>query len=72
MTTRTTTTTPTTTPPVTRCSGSVYLMTDCIIFAGLFAAFAVLRGEVAGGPSGKELFELNYVRSRPSCCCSRA
>ncbi|MDF3836922.1 cytochrome o ubiquinol oxidase subunit III [Cupriavidus basilensis] len=39
----------------------VYLMSDCIIFAGLFAAFAVLRGEVAGGPSGRELFELNYV-----------
>jgi len=39
----------------------IYLMSDCIIFACLFAAFAVLRGEVAGGPSGKELFELNYV-----------
>ena len=39
----------------------IYLMSDCIIFAGLFAAFAVLRGEVAGGPSAKELFELNYV-----------
>ena len=39
----------------------VYLMSDCILFACLFAAFAVLRGEVAGGPSGKELFELDYV-----------
>ncbi|CAG2143157.1 Cytochrome bo(3) ubiquinol oxidase subunit 3 [Cupriavidus yeoncheonensis] len=39
----------------------LYLMSDCILFACLFAAFAVLRGEVAGGPSGKELFELNYV-----------
>ncbi len=39
----------------------IYLMSDCIIFAGLFAAFAVLRGELAGGPSAKELFELNYV-----------
>jgi cytochrome o ubiquinol oxidase subunit 3 len=36
-------------------------MSDCILFACLFAAFAVLRGEVAGGPSGKEIFELNYV-----------
>lgn len=39
----------------------LYLMSDCILFACLFAAFAVLRGEVAGGPTGKELFELNYV-----------
>jgi cytochrome o ubiquinol oxidase subunit 3 len=39
----------------------VYLMTDCILFAGLFAAFAVLRDATAGGPSGKELFELNFV-----------
>lgn len=34
-----------------------YLMTDCILFASLFATFAVLRGAVAGGPSGKEIFE---------------
>lgn len=39
----------------------IYLMSDCIIFACLFAAFAVLRGEVAGGPTGKELFDLSYV-----------
>ncbi len=39
----------------------IYLMSDCIIFAGLFAAFAVLRNEVAGGPSAKELFDLSYV-----------
>ncbi|MGO4765076.1 cytochrome o ubiquinol oxidase subunit III [Cupriavidus sp. 2KB_3] len=39
----------------------LYLMSDCILFACLFAAYAVLRGEVAGGPSGKELFELNFV-----------
>ena len=39
----------------------LYLMSDCILFACLFVAFAVLRGEVAGGPSGKEIFELNYV-----------
>ncbi|GAA0841079.1 MAG: cytochrome o ubiquinol oxidase subunit III [Cupriavidus sp.] len=39
----------------------LYLMSDCILFACLFAAFAVLRGEVAGGPTAKEIFELNYV-----------
>lgn len=39
----------------------VYLMTDCILFASLFAVFAVLRTATAGGPSGAELFDLNFV-----------
>ncbi|WP_068469235.1 cytochrome o ubiquinol oxidase subunit III [Candidatus Protochlamydia phocaeensis] len=36
----------------------IYLMTDLIIFAVLFAAFAVLRNSNFGGPSGRELFHL--------------
>ena len=39
----------------------VYLMTDCILFACLFATYAVLRPNYAGGPTGKELFDLRYV-----------
>ncbi|UFH48732.1 cytochrome o ubiquinol oxidase subunit III [Pseudomonas sp. KNUC1026] len=39
----------------------IYLMTDCILFSCLFAAYAVLAGNVAGGPSGHEIFELDYV-----------
>ncbi|MDB6052025.1 MAG: cyoC 1 [Pseudomonas sp.] len=39
----------------------VYLMTDCILFATLFAGYAVLRDSVAGGPTGSEFFELPYV-----------
>ncbi len=39
----------------------VYLMTDCILFAALFATYAVLRNATNGGASGKELFELPYV-----------
>ena len=39
----------------------VYLMSDCIIFACLFATFAVLSNAVADGPSGKELFDLSFV-----------
>ncbi len=39
----------------------VYLMTDLISFAGLFAAFAVLRGNTFGGPSGRELFDMPMV-----------
>lgn len=39
----------------------VYLMSDVIIFATLFATFAVLRDGVYGGESGKELFSMPYV-----------
>lgn len=39
----------------------VYLMTDCVLFASLFATFAVLRGNTFGGPSGADLFDLNFV-----------
>jgi cytochrome o ubiquinol oxidase subunit III len=39
----------------------VYLMTDCILFATLFATFAVLRNNTFGGPGGQELFELPFV-----------
>lgn len=39
----------------------VYLMTDLIMFATLFAAYAVLRGNTFGGPSGRELFSLPFV-----------
>lgn len=39
----------------------IYLMTDCILFATLFATFAVLRSATAGGPTGAELFDLPFV-----------
>jgi cytochrome o ubiquinol oxidase subunit 3 len=39
----------------------VYLMTDCILFATLFATYAVLHPNIAGGPSSKEIFSLPYV-----------
>jgi cytochrome o ubiquinol oxidase subunit 3 len=39
----------------------VYLMTDCVLFASLFAVYAVLHGNTFGGPSGHELFKLPYV-----------
>lgn len=39
----------------------VYLMTDCVLFATLFATFIVMRGNTAGGPAGNELFSLPYV-----------
>ena len=39
----------------------MYLMSDLIIFAILFATFAVIRDNVAGGPGAKQLFDLPYV-----------
>jgi cytochrome o ubiquinol oxidase subunit III len=39
----------------------IYLMSDLIIFATLFATFAVLGQNYAGGPTGKELFDLPYL-----------
>ncbi|CAJ0709282.1 MULTISPECIES: cytochrome o ubiquinol oxidase subunit III [Ralstonia] len=39
----------------------LYLMSDCLIFACLFAAYGVLGREYAGGPTGAELFELPLV-----------
>lgn len=39
----------------------VYLMTDIVLFATLFATYAVLRESTFGGPSGKELFDMPFV-----------
>lgn len=39
----------------------VYLMTDCVLFASLFATFIVLQPGTNGGPSGKEIFSLPFV-----------
>ena len=39
----------------------MYLMSDCLIFACLFACYAVLGRNYAGGPTGAELFDLPLV-----------
>jgi len=39
----------------------LYLMSDLIIFATLFATYVVLGQSYAGGPTGKDLFDLRYV-----------
>jgi cytochrome o ubiquinol oxidase subunit 3 len=39
----------------------LYLMSDCLIFACLFAVYGVLGRNYAGGPTGAELFELPTV-----------
>ncbi len=39
----------------------IYLMSDCLIFAVLFATYGVLGGNYAAGPSPRDLFELPLV-----------
>ena len=39
----------------------IYLMSDCLIFACLFAVYGVLGRSYAGGPTGAELFDLKLV-----------
>jgi cytochrome o ubiquinol oxidase subunit 3 len=39
----------------------IYLMSDCLIFAMLFAAYALFGTSYAGGPKPSELFELPLV-----------
>nr|WP_085961340.1 cytochrome o ubiquinol oxidase subunit III [Cupriavidus basilensis] len=39
----------------------LYLMSDCLVFASLFAVYGVVGRRYAGGPTGAELFELPLV-----------
>jgi cytochrome o ubiquinol oxidase subunit 3 len=39
----------------------LYIMTDCILFATLFATYAVLHNNTFGGPSARDLFSLSFV-----------
>ncbi|MEW6707206.1 MAG: cytochrome o ubiquinol oxidase subunit III [Pseudomonadota bacterium] len=39
----------------------LYLMSDCLVFAVLFAVYAVLGRSYAAGPSGADLFDLPLV-----------
>ena len=39
----------------------LYLMSDCLVFAVLFATYAVLGRNYAAGPSGADLFDLPLV-----------
>jgi cytochrome o ubiquinol oxidase subunit 3 len=39
----------------------IFILSDIILFSALFATFAVLLGQTAGGPSGHDLFDLRNV-----------
>ena len=45
----------------------LFLLSDIVIFAALFAAYAVLSGESAGGPTGADLFDKKHVLIETAC-----
>jgi cytochrome o ubiquinol oxidase subunit 3 len=45
----------------------IFLLSDIIMFSGFFATYAVLVENTAGGPTGRELFNLDNVGIETSC-----
>jgi cytochrome o ubiquinol oxidase subunit III len=45
----------------------IYIMSDCLLFAALFATFIVLSRNYAGGPTGKDIFDLRYTLGETLC-----
>lgn len=45
----------------------IFLLSDIVMFAAFFAAWAVLNGELDGGPSGRQLFSIGRVAIETTC-----
>jgi cytochrome o ubiquinol oxidase subunit 3 len=45
----------------------IFLLSDIIMFSAFFATYAVLVGATAGGPSGRDLFNLQNVAIETAC-----
>jgi cytochrome o ubiquinol oxidase subunit 3 len=45
----------------------LFLLSDVVMFSGLFAAYAVLADRTAGGPDGAQLFDRGYVLLETMC-----
>jgi cytochrome o ubiquinol oxidase subunit III len=45
----------------------IFLISDIIMFSAFFATYSVLSGETAGGPSGKDVFNLTNVAIETAC-----
>jgi cytochrome o ubiquinol oxidase subunit III len=45
----------------------LFLLSDIVIFAALFAAYAVLSNESAGGPTAADLFDKRHVLIETAC-----
>jgi cytochrome o ubiquinol oxidase subunit 3 len=45
----------------------IFLLSDIIMFSAFFATYAVLSGQTAGGPSGRDLFDLRNTALETAC-----
>ena len=45
----------------------IFILSDMIMFSAMFAAYAVLSANTAGGPTGRELFNLHNVFIETAC-----
>ena len=45
----------------------IFILSDIVMFSALFAAYAVLAGNAAGGPTGADLFNLRNVFLMTMC-----
>lgn len=45
----------------------IFLVSDIIMFSAFFASYAVLVGQTANGPSGRELFDLGTTAIETGC-----
>jgi cytochrome o ubiquinol oxidase subunit 3 len=45
----------------------IFLLSDIVMFSGFFAAYAVLVHQTAGGPAGRDLFDLKRVAIETGC-----
>jgi cytochrome o ubiquinol oxidase subunit 3 len=45
----------------------IFLLSDIIMFSAFFATYAVLVNATAGGPNGRQLFDLSHVAIETAC-----
>jgi cytochrome o ubiquinol oxidase subunit 3 len=45
----------------------IFLLSDIVMFSAFFAGYAVLQGATAGGPTGRQLFDLHNVAVETGC-----
>ena len=45
----------------------IFLISDIILFAAFFATYAVLSDSTAGGPTGRDLFDMTLVAVETAC-----
>lgn len=58
---------PASTDVVVRFGFWLFLLSDIVVFSALFAAYAVLSHQTAGGPTGPQLFERGRTLLETSC-----